>query len=47
MGDSKIQLGATAMAVLAGVVVIIAISGFWYKIFGFVLIIGGLLFSKL
>ena len=47
MVDSKIQLGATAMAVLAGVVVVIAVSGFGYKIFGFVLIIAGLLFSKL
>ena len=47
MSDNKIQLGATAMAVLAGVVVTIAVPGFWYKAFGIGLIVAGLLFSKL
>ena len=47
MTNNTIQLGATAMAVLAGVVTVIAVPGFFYKLFGILLILGGFVFSKL
>jgi len=47
MGDTPIQIGATGVAIIVGVVLILGSPEWTHKVFGVVLVGLGLVFSKM